>query len=252
MSSTASLPPETTRLDQLLARNLGITRKEAQNLVIRRQLVDAHGEPFASKPFPKVPAPLHCLLHRQPITLFDRIVLIQNKPAGVVTAREDRIHPTAYASLRQVPLYAELLPVGRLDLDATGLLFWTNDGGLVHRLTHPKRGVARTYHVALARPFRRDFQDLTLRDGYEPMIDALNTVEREAVHPSLQFGDDAQCFASITVHAGAYHEVKRIFAALDSHVLGLCRVQHAGFDLPREMGADTWQILDDDTVTKLG
>ena len=63
----------------------------------------------------------------------------------------DARQPVAYALLRGAPLHAELRPVGRLDLDTTGLLIWTTDGQWLHRLTHPRRAVPRTYQAALAR-----------------------------------------------------------------------------------------------------
>ena len=87
-------------------------------------------------------------------SLFDVARVVLNKPLGCVTALRDPRHPTAYALLRGAPLFDELRPVGRLDLDTSGLLFWTTDGQEIQRLTHPKRAVPRTYQAALAGPFQ--------------------------------------------------------------------------------------------------
>jgi 16S rRNA pseudouridine516 synthase len=165
----------------------------------------------------------------------ERVRVLLNKPLGCVTALRDARHPTAYALLRGAPSWQELRPVGRLDLDTSGLLLWTNDGQEIQRLTHPKRAVPRTYHAALARPFRAPPPELTLRDGERPKIIELAELPREGAHPSLAVPDEATMLAAITVGSGAYHEVRRIFAALGSHVLGLCRVAFGPYVLPRDL-----------------
>ena len=91
-----------------------------------------------------------------------------NKPLGCVTALRDPRHPTAYELLRGAPLFGELRPVGRLDLDTSGLLIWSTDGTEIQRLTHPKRAVPRTYQAALAGPFAPLPAKLVLDDGHEP------------------------------------------------------------------------------------
>ncbi len=95
-----------------------------------------------------------------------RVVYAVNKPAGVVsTARDPQGRPTVVSL---VPSDARLYPVGRLDIDTTGLILLTNDGELAHRLTHPRFEVAKTYRAIVcqtarvARPALR-----ALRDGVE-------------------------------------------------------------------------------------
>jgi 16S rRNA pseudouridine516 synthase len=165
----------------------------------------------------------------------EHVRVLLNKPLGCVTALRDARHPTAYALLGGAPSFQELRPVGRLDLDTSGLLLWTNDGQEIQRLTHPKRAVPRTYHAALARPFRAPPPDLTLRDGERPNILSLAELSRDEAHPSLAVPGETAVLATITVGSGAYHEVRRIFAALGSHVLGLCRVSFGPYDLPRDL-----------------
>jgi 16S rRNA pseudouridine516 synthase len=160
-----------------------------------------------------------------------------------VTALRDPRHPTAYALLRDAPLHAELRPVGRLDIDTSGLLLWTTDGAEIQRLTHPKRAVPRTYQAALARPHQPLPPDLVLDDGLRPHIAALAPLDRAAAHPSLEVSADAAAFASITVTGGAYHEVRRIFAALGSHVLALCRVRYGDVELPRDLPPGAFRLL---------
>jgi 16S rRNA pseudouridine516 synthase len=176
---------------------------------------------------------------------------MQHKPTGCVTALADNRHPTAYALLDDAPLAAELRHVGRLDLDTSGLLLWTSDGTWLQRLTHPKRAVPRTYHAALARPFSAlPAEGLTLEDGHRPTVTALESLTRADMHPSLASTpeDVAATFATVTIVGGAYHEVRRIFAALDSHVLALCRVSFGRLALPRDLPAGAWRAIEPGAV----
>ncbi|HXT98050.1 MAG TPA: pseudouridine synthase, partial [Polyangia bacterium] len=174
---------------------------------------------------------------------YDRVSLMLNKPTGCVTALRDPQHPTAYALLRSAPLHGELRPVGRLDLDTSGLLLWTTDGAQIQRLTHPKRAVPRTYQAALARAFAPPPAKLVLDDGHEPQVTALEALPRGAAHPSLQVPPETVVLAAITIVGGAYHEVRRIFAALGSHVLGLCRVRFGDLELPGDLAPGAFRLL---------
>src|SRR5262249_8908257 len=155
----------------------------------------------------------------------------------------DARHPTAYARLCDAPLFDELRPVGRLDLDTTGLLIWTTSGAWLQRLTHPKRKLPRSYHAALARPFGDPRTGLALKDGHQPHIVELKAIREPQAHPSLLRSPDAACFATITIVGGAYHEVRRIFAALGSHVVALSRVGYGRLTLPSDLPAGAWRPL---------
>lgn len=230
------------KLDRLLARNLGCSRAQARRLIQGRDDVDVSDDAL----------PLPFELDGRTIELRDQFHLMLNKPAGCVTALRDAQHPTALAYLSAAPLRAELRPVGRLDLDTTGLLLWTTDGAILHRLTHPRTAVSRTYHVALARSFAPLKSDLVLRDGHRPNIVDLHEATEAEMHPSLSRAPDARAFASITLADGAYHEVRRIFAALGSHVLSLCRVSFGKVALPHDLPSGAWRALPRSALTPPG
>jgi 16S rRNA pseudouridine516 synthase len=198
------------------------------------EIADHHGRPLGD-PRAEVEAPLDVQVASVPYTLQDVFHLVLNKPVGVLTALTDARHPVAYSLLRSAPLHAELRPVGRLDLETSGLLLWTTDGQWLHRLTHPRRAVPRTYQAALARPFRHPEGPLVLADGHRPAIDELRTLAASELHPSLLRPPEAAVHAAITIVGGAYHEVRRIFAALGSHVLALCRVRFGRLSLPGDL-----------------
>jgi len=232
------------RFDVLLARNLGWSRT-ATRAAIAGGRVRIAGEVVEN---PRLDVSDHDL----PLTvevddashlLYEHARLILNKPIGCVTALQDARHPTAYALLRDAPLWGELRAVGRLDLESAGLLIWTTDGAEIQRLTHPKRAVPRTYQAALAGPFGPLPAKLVLEDGHQPQITGLETLAPADAHPSLQISSETMALATITVVGGAYHEVRRIFAALGSHVLGLCRVRFGDHELPRELPPGAYRLL---------
>ena len=84
---------------------------------------------------------------------------------------------------------------------------------------------------------------LVLHDGHRPEIDALTVMDVANVHPTLARPADAQVYATITIVGGAYHEVRRIFAALGSHVLALSRVGFGDVVLPADLAPGQWQAI---------
>ncbi len=155
-----------------------------------------------------------------------RIVGMLNKPAGYVTATEDK-DPTVMELLPQDWLAMEVKPVGRLDKATEGLLLFTNDGDLLHRLISPKKEVPKVYYAqhegtATADDVEAFASGLTLRDG---------TVCLPAKLESLGAGESL-----ITVCEGKYHQVRRMMASRGMHVLYLERRQEGNLqlgDLPR-------------------
>ena len=155
------------------------------------------------------------------------LVVMLNKPAGFVTATEDAVERTVMELLPPQLRNRGLNPVGRLDKQTEGLLLFTNDGDLLHKLISPRKGISKVYyarHVGTAgQEDVKAFADgLTLRDG---------TVCLPAVLEPIGEGE-----SRITVQEGKYHQVRRMMAARGMTVEYLERQQEAGLtlgDLPR-------------------
>jgi 16S rRNA pseudouridine516 synthase len=238
------------RLDHLLARNLPSARSLARRLIEDGVVIGGDGEPLFD-PRQDVPVsqlPLPVVVEGQPLALHDEVYLLLHKPVGCVTALRDDHHPVAAEFIEEAPLAGELRPVGRLDLDTSGLLLWTTSGPWLQRLTHPKRAVPRRYQSALARPFQEPPADLVLDDGHRPSILELRPLPPAERHPALISPPEATDWAEITVAGGAYHEVRRIFAALGSHVLGLCRIGFGRLQLPADLPAGDFRLIGPDDV----
>jgi 16S rRNA pseudouridine516 synthase len=150
-----------------------------------------------------------------------------NKPAGFVTATEDPVDKTVMELLPPEYRGLDLKPVGRLDKQTEGLLLFTNDGDLLHRLISPKYQVKKVYYArhegqAGEEDILAFAQGLTLRDG---------TVCLPAQLQPLGAGESL-----ITVCEGKYHQVRRMMAARNMHVTYLERRQEGELrleDLPR-------------------
>lgn len=151
-----------------------------------------------------------------------RMVVMLNKPAGYVTATEDPVEKTVMELLPDGMKHLGLKPVGRLDKATEGLLLFTNDGELLHRLISPRKEVPKRYyaqHEGQAGPedvaaFR---QGLTLRDG---------TVCLPAQLEVLGPGESL-----ITVCEGKYHQVRRMMASRGMHVTYLERRREGTLEL---------------------
>jgi 16S rRNA pseudouridine516 synthase len=234
------------RFDILLAKNLGLSRSRVTRLLREGLVSDEAGVRLDDGRRQIEPAtlPIAVDVAGQRHLLFHRVELLQHKPVGVVTALADDRHATAYGLLGDAPLRRDLRAVGRLDLDTSGLLLWTTDGVLLHRLTHPRWAVPRRYHAALAGPWRAPPPDLALSDGHRPNITELVALDRTRVHPGLVVPEGATHFAAIEITSGRFHEVRRIFAELDTLVLGLCRVAYGSIALPLDLPAGAWRPID--------
>jgi 16S rRNA pseudouridine516 synthase len=156
-----------------------------------------------------------------------RAVVMLNKPAGYVTATEDPVEKTVMELLPPEMKHLDLKPVGRLDKATEGLLLFTNDGDLLHRLISPKKEVPKIYYArhegeADAADVEAFASGITLRDG---------TVCLPAKLEPLGPGESL-----VTVCEGKYHQVRRMMASRNMTVLYLERRQEGSLtlgDLPR-------------------
>ena len=156
-----------------------------------------------------------------------RLVVMLNKPAGFVTATEDPVERTVMELLPESMKHLDLKPVGRLDKATEGLLLFTNDGDLLHRLISPKKEVPKVYYAKHEGTAGQDDvkaceQGITLRDG---------TVCLPAKLQPLGEGESL-----VTVCEGKYHQVRRMMASRNMTVLYLERREEGCLnlgDLPR-------------------
>ncbi|WP_350286328.1 pseudouridine synthase [uncultured Croceitalea sp.] len=170
--------------------------------------------------------------------------ILLNKPKGFITTTNDERGRRTVMELVSSASNSRLYPVGRLDRATTGLLLFTNDGDMAKKLTHPKFGVRKIYHVVLdknvtAADLKKIQEGLTLEDGTIE-VDEVSYIQGA---PKREIG--------IEIHSGRNRIVRRIFEHLGYTVAKLDRVVFAGLtkkDLPR----GHWRNLTAQEVINLG
>ena len=202
----------TQRLDRRVAKATGLSRSQAQH-AIRAAQVSVDGA-TVTDPGTAVTSAAQVVYAGQTLAAATHRYFMLHKPAGVVCATYDREHRTVL-DLLGVPNPAGLHVAGRLDLDATGLVLITDDGDWSHRITSPRHKVPKTYRLVLADALT-DAAVSNLRAGIllqgESKPCAPAGIERLSATEVL-----------VTIAEGRYHQVKRMMAAVGSHVVRLHR-----------------------------
>ena len=221
------------RLDKLLAGTGKWSRREVKALV-RQGLVRVDGRLAASAEDKLDPAAAIITVAGETISLCRFTYVMLHKPAGVLTATEDRKQPTVLDLLPPELRRIGLAPVGRLDKDTEGLLLLTNDGELAHRLLSPKYHVEKRYFARV--------------DG------ELSAADTEAVARGMTLGDGLECLPAglevlpdrvciVTLREGKFHQVKRMLAARGAPVLYLKRLSMGPLTLDDSLAAGAYRLL---------
>lgn len=146
---------------------------------------------------------------------------IMNKPAGYITATEDKRHKTVMEILPEWVIQKNLFPVGRLDKDTEGLLLFTNDGPLSHELLSPKKHVDKTYYVEAEKNITdEDIKKLELGVDIGDYMTKPSKCEKM---------DENKI--NLTISEGRFHQVKKMLHAVDNSVIYLKRIKFASLEL---------------------
>lgn len=213
------------RLDKFLC-DCGVGTRSQVKAILKTGRVTVNGKPEKDGSRKVDPGSTAICLDGEPLQ-GGRLVIMLNKPAGFVTATEDATERTVMELLPPEYKNRDLKPVGRLDKQTEGLLLFTNDGELLHRLISPKKEVPKLYYArhegtAGEEDVKAFAEGLTLKDG---------TVCRSAILQPLGVGESL-----VTVCEGKYHQVRRMLASRGMPVEYLERRAEGGLvlgDLPR-------------------
>ena len=223
--------------------NLGYgSRKDVTRLLRRGRVVDAGGCPLGPKD--KDPGGM-LRVDGEPMDPRPGWVMLLSKPVGFVCSRDEPGQRTVYELLppRCLARSPAMSPVGRLDKDTSGVLLLTDDGPLLHRLTHPRHHVPRHYTAQLA----RDIDDASLARLGDGTL--MLRGEERPVLPAGVHRIDART-VRLVLHEGRYHQVRRMLAAVGNHVEAL----HRGQLGPVQLGAlqeGAWRSLEAAEVAAL-
>ena len=229
------------RLDKIISATGKKSRREVREMVRQgRVLVD--GKPAPAADMKVDPQTAVILLDGEPLGYEKFTYVMLHKPAGVLTATEDRRQETVLDLLPPELRRRALSPVGRLDKDTEGLLLLTNDGQLAHRLLSPKSHVDKVYYARV--------------DG------ALEPGDIAVFAAGMTLGDGLECLpagleilssteALVTLREGKFHQVKRMLAARGKPVLYLKRLSMGRLRLDPALAPGAWRMLTEEERSAL-
>ncbi|MFJ7934779.1 pseudouridine synthase [Sporosarcina sp. NPDC096371] len=232
------------RLDKLLS-NMGFgSRKEVKQLM-KKGAVRVNAETVKD-------AALHIDTLKDEVTILgERVVykefvyLMMHKPQGVLSATEDNRDRTVIDLLDEDQRHFEPFPVGRLDKDTEGFLLLTNDGKLAHNLLSPKKGVPKTYYahiegVVTEEDVERFAEGVILDDAY------LTKPGKLQILKSAELSE-----IELTITEGKFHQVKRMFAAVDKQVVYLKRLSMGPLTLDENLPLGSYRELTEEELQLL-
>lgn len=230
------------RLDKLLSSTGHWSRKEVKELV-KQGRVSVNGTKV-NKPEEKCdPAQAEVRVDGQLVDCAPFVYLMLHKPAGLLSATEDKKQKTVIDLLPEHLQRRGLFPVGRLDKDTEGLLVLTDDGALAHELLSPKKHVDKVY--------------------YAEVEGVLNQGDAAALKDGMTLGDGLECLPAgleileggsrchVTLREGKYHQVKRMLAARGKPVQYLKRLSMGGLKLDEGLKKGEWRPLTAAELTAL-
>jgi 23S rRNA pseudouridine2605 synthase len=230
------------RLNKFIA-NSGVCSRREADLLIAGGSVTVNGK-IVTELGTKVNLTDVVLYNGEKLKAEKKVYVLLNKPKDFITTSTDPQGRKTVMDLIKNACSQRLHAVGRLDRNTTGLLLLTNDGELTKKLTHPKHGVRKLYHVVLDKPLTKNDME-KLRLGVE--LDGEKIVPDELAYTGR---DENRTNIGIEIHSGQNRVVRRLFETLDYKVLKLDRVTFAGLtkkDLPRGQ----WRFLTEKEVSFL-
>ncbi|MCE4954207.1 rRNA pseudouridine synthase [Staphylococcus haemolyticus] len=221
------------RLDKFLA-NMGVgTRTEVKQLLKKGKVTVNTSVEKSPKSHINPTEDIVCVNEKQ-VEYVNNVYIMLNKPKGYISATHDESNRTVIDLISEYQ-HLNIFPVGRLDKDTEGLLLITNDGQFSHDLMSPSKHVSKTYEVTSQNPVTKADIDafkkgIILSDG--PVKPAQLTRINETT-------------SQVTIYEGKYHQVKRMFHAIENEVLELKRLKIANLALDENLKSGEYKLLSD-------
>ncbi|MDG0844562.1 rRNA pseudouridine synthase [Staphylococcus equorum] len=229
------------RIDKFLA-NMGVgTRTEVKQL-LKKGNVTINDKTEKSPKTQINPETDIVNVNETQIQYIDKIYLMLNKPKGYLSATEDNNQQTVIDLVEEFR-YLDVFPVGRLDKDTEGLLLITNDGQFNHQLMSPTKHVSKTYEVIS--------EKIITKNDIESFKAGIELNEGLAKPAQLVEGDEKNK-SFVTIYEGRYHQVKRMFHAIDNEVLALKRISIGDLKLDSALAPGEYRHLTQQDFKQLG
>lgn len=229
------------RLDKYLA-DMGVGTRSEVKRYIQKGLVTV-GDAVVKKPETKIDTDTDTVSCMGTIVGYaETEYYMLNKPAGVVSATSDSKDKTVL-DLIDSKMRKDLFPVGRLDKDTEGLLLITNDGALSHQLLSPKKHVDKVYYARI--------DGTVTEEDVKQFAEGIDIGEKAITKPGdLHILKSAEISEiELTIREGKFHQVKRMFEAVDKPVLYLKRIRMGSLVLDENLELGDYRAL---TEAELG
>ena len=228
------------RLDKFLCDTAGLTRTEAKNAVKKGQIA-VNGQVQKAADFKVKENTDTVTFQGKPLSYAAFHYYILHKPAGVITATEDKKESTVMDILREEKV-KNLFPVGRLDKDTEGLLLITDDGELAHNLLSPKKHVDKEYLVKV--------RDSISEEDCRKLWEGVDIGDEKPTAPA-KVERVAEKEILLTIREGRFHQVKRMLQAVGNEVLYLKRLSMGSLRLPEDLEKGAYRPLSEEEIYKI-
>ena len=223
------------RLDKILSSDGRFSRSTAEKM-IRSGRVFVNGKPAKSGSEKYDTETDEILIDGEVLRYSEFFYIMMNKPAGVLSATEDRADKTALDLLPENFQKLKLFPAGRLDKDSEGLLIMTNDGAYAHKVITPNKNVFKKYYIRV---------EVTLEKSDIAAVESGIALSDFTTLPGkLEILSDSEAY--VYIREGKYHQVKRMLGALGKPVTYLKRVSIGSLVLDGKLAPGEWREMTDE------
>lgn len=234
----------TQRLDKLLS-NYGYGTRREIKTVLKDGAVQVDGKTVKDGSVHVDPNISIIKIHEEVLEYREFIYLMLNKPQDVISATFDNKHKTVLDIIPAEYKMFEPFPVGRLDIDTEGFLLITNDGQLAHELLSPKKHVPKRYYALISgeigeNEVEKFAEGLILEDGYRTLPSKLQILKQ---------GPFSE--VEIIIYEGKFHQVKRMFEAVDKKVKYLKRISMGPLLLDEQLLPGQCRELSEEEIKSL-
>lgn len=231
------------RIDKILS-NLGYGSRKDIKKIIKKGFISIDGEITKDSSIKVDPYKSIIRVEDKIVKYREKIYIMMNKPSGVVSSTDDPLSETVIDLISNEYKIFNPFPVGRLDKDTEGLLILSNDGILAHSILSPKKHVNKTYYVeVLGKVTQEDiniFSDGVFIDDYKTMPAEMYIIESDSVSK-----------VNLTIKEGKFHQVKRMFKAVNKEVTYLKRISMGNLKLDENLKLGQYREITEDEIELL-
>lgn len=212
------------RIDKVISSQTEYSRKDIKKLVLQKR-IRINGELVLKSDIKIDPYKDLISIDGNSLNVTKNVYLILNKPAGYISATEDRSQKTVLDLIDEKYSHRELFPAGRLDKDTTGMMIITDDGKFAHNILAPKKHISKAYEVEIDIPVTEK-----MKEGFEKGVKLNDGVCKTA---SLEIIGENTAIVILT--EGRYHQIKRMFGCFGAKVTKLHRTAMGFLKLPKDL-----------------